>query len=45
MGTVGRITHQVELVVAAQDLETWAFQQWVLDNVIGKIPGSGHAPE
>jgi hypothetical protein len=45
MGTVARITHQVELVVAAQDLETWTFQKWVLDNVIGKIPGSGHAPE
>lgn len=45
IGVVGRITHQVEVIVTAADLETAEFQHWVLDNVIAKIPGAGHAPE
>ena len=45
MGAVDRITHHVQVVVDAADLETAEFQRWVLDNVIRKIPGAGHAPE
>ncbi|MFN2593939.1 MAG: hypothetical protein ABR579_03505 [Actinomycetota bacterium] len=45
MGTVSRITHQVEVLVDAKDLETGAVQKWALKTIIGKIPGAGHAPE
>lgn len=45
MGVVNRITHQVELTVDANDLETADFQKWALRTIIGKIPGAGHAPE
>lgn len=45
MGSVKRITHQVELIVDAEDLETYESQRWALEAVIGKIPGAGHDPE
>ena len=45
MGAVARITHQVEVTVSKNDLDTAEFQQWVLHTIVGKIPGAGHAPE
>ena len=42
---VSAIGNHVDLVDDREDLATFASERWVLDHIIGHIPGSGHAPQ
>jgi sporulation protein YlmC with PRC-barrel domain len=39
-GVVARIGSQVDLTLGREDLDTFEFERWVRDRIIGKIPGA-----
>jgi hypothetical protein len=39
-GVVARIGSQVDLTLGREDLDTFEFERWVRDHIIGKIPGA-----
>jgi hypothetical protein len=45
LSQVVAIGNHVDLSVDREDLATFASERWVLDHIIGHIPGARHAPE
>jgi hypothetical protein len=45
LARVAGIGNHVDLIDDREDLATFATERWVLDHIISRIPGSGHAPE
>jgi hypothetical protein len=44
-GVVKRIDARVELSISRHHLDVNAFEHWVRDRVIGRLPGAGDAPQ
>jgi hypothetical protein len=45
LGDVSSIGNHIRVARTADELASDASERWVRDNVIGRIPGSGHVAE